>query len=54
VVSDFIVDETLGGLKVTKSYNAETTFKGRFNDSVTRLLNLTNSIGSKNNLATPL
>jgi subfamily B ATP-binding cassette protein MsbA len=49
-----IVDETLGGLKVIKSYNAETTFKGRFNDSVTRLLNLTNSIGSKNNLATPL
>jgi subfamily B ATP-binding cassette protein MsbA len=49
-----IVDETLGGLKVIKSYNAETTFRGRFNDSVTRLLNLTNSIGSKNNLATPL
>jgi subfamily B ATP-binding cassette protein MsbA len=49
-----IVDETLGGLKVIKSYNAETSFKGRFNDSVTRLLNLTNSIGSKNNLATPL
>jgi subfamily B ATP-binding cassette protein MsbA len=49
-----IVDETLGGLKVIKSYNAETNFKGRFNESVTRLLNLTNSIGSKNNLATPL
>ena len=49
-----IVDETLGGLKVIKSYNAEPNFKDRFNDSVTRLLNLTNSIGSKNNLATPL
>lgn len=49
-----IVDETLGGLKVIKSYNAETNFKGRFNLSVTRLLNLTNSIGTKNNLATPL
>jgi subfamily B ATP-binding cassette protein MsbA len=49
-----IVDETLGGLKVIKSYNAETNFKSRFNKSVTRLLNLTNSIGSKNNLATPL
>ncbi|SHK99596.1 ABC transporter ATP-binding protein [Flavobacterium xanthum] len=49
-----IVDETLGGLKVIKSYNAEPNFKSRFNDSVTRLLNLTNSIGSKNNLATPL
>jgi subfamily B ATP-binding cassette protein MsbA len=49
-----IVDESLGGLKVIKSYNAETNFKGKFNKSVTRLLNLTNSIGRKNNLATPL
>ncbi|MFE3870874.1 ABC transporter ATP-binding protein [Flavobacterium sp. ZS1P70] len=49
-----IVDETLGGLKVIKSYNAERNFKRRFYDSVTRLLNLTNSIGTKNNLATPL
>ena len=49
-----IVDETLGGLKVIKSYNAETNFKSRFNKSVTRLLNLSNSIGDKNNLATPL
>ncbi|RVT77467.1 ABC transporter ATP-binding protein [Flavobacterium sufflavum] len=49
-----IVDETLGGLKVIKSYNAEPNFKNRFNDSVMRLLNLSNSIGTKNNLATPL
>jgi subfamily B ATP-binding cassette protein MsbA len=49
-----IVDETLGGLKVIKSFNAEPNFKSRFHDSVTRLLNLTNSIGSRNNLATPL
>ena len=48
-----IVDESLGGLKVIKSYNAEPNFKGKFLDSVTRLLNLSNSIGSKNNLATP-
>ncbi|MEM0576415.1 ABC transporter ATP-binding protein [Flavobacterium polysaccharolyticum] len=49
-----VVEETLGGLKVIKSYNAEPTFKGTFNNSVTRLLNLNNSIGSRNNLATPL
>lgn len=49
-----VVEETLGGLKVIKSYNAEPSFKGTFNASVTRLLNLTNSIGSRNNLATPL
>ena len=49
-----IVEESLGGLKVVKSYNAETTFKNRFNDSITRLLKLANSIGNKNNLASPL
>lgn len=49
-----IVDESLGGLKVIKSYNAEPNFKNKFNESVTRLLNLSNSIGTKNNLATPL
>ncbi|SFE65387.1 ABC transporter ATP-binding protein [Flavobacterium xueshanense] len=49
-----IVDESLGGLKVIKSYNAEPNFKNRFNGSVTRLLHLSNSIGDKNNLATPL
>lgn len=49
-----IVDESLGGLKVIKSYNAEPNFKNRFNGSVNRLLNLSNKIGSKNNLATPL
>jgi ATP-binding cassette, subfamily B, bacterial MsbA len=49
-----IVEESLSGLKVVKSYNAENTFKTRFNDSITRLLKLSNSIGNKNNLASPL
>jgi len=49
-----IVEESLSGLKVVKSYNAEATFKRRFNDSVSRLLNLSNSIGRKNNLASPM
>lgn len=49
-----IVEESLTGLKVVKSYNAEKTFKNRFNDSVTRLFKLSNSIGNKNNLASPL
>lgn len=49
-----IVEESLSGLKVVKSYNAETTFKNRFNESVNRLLKLSNSIGNKNNLASPL
>ncbi len=49
-----IVEESLGGLKVVKSYNAENQFKTRFNDSINRLLKLTNSIGNKNNLASPM
>ncbi|WP_395043771.1 ABC transporter ATP-binding protein [Flavobacterium sp.] len=49
-----IVEESLSGLKVVKSYNAESNFKTKFDNSVTRLLNLSNSIGRKNNLASPM
>jgi subfamily B ATP-binding cassette protein MsbA len=49
-----LVEESLSGLKVVKSYNAETSFKEKFNNSVNRLLKLSNSIGNKNNLASPL
>ncbi len=49
-----IVEESLSGLKVVKSYNAEPTFKTRFGESVNRLLKLSNSIGNKNNLASPM
>lgn len=49
-----VVEETLSGLKVVKSYNAENYFSKTFNDSINRLYNITNSIGKKNNLASPL
>ncbi|REG94076.1 ABC transporter ATP-binding protein [Flavobacterium aquicola] len=49
-----IVEESLSGMKVVKSYNAENSFKSKFNDSVTTLLKLSNSIGKKNNLASPM
>uniref|UniRef100_UPI00404B4312 ABC transporter ATP-binding protein n=1 Tax=Flavobacterium sp. TaxID=239 RepID=UPI00404B4312 len=49
-----IVEESLSGLKVVKSYNAEKYFKNIFNNSITRLLRLDNSIGKKNNLASPM
>lgn len=49
-----IVEETLSGLKVVKSYNSENYFKSLFNNSITRLLMLDNSIGKKNNLASPM
>ncbi|UGS22958.1 ABC transporter ATP-binding protein [Flavobacterium channae] len=49
-----VVEETLGGLKVVKSYNAETSFTNKFNNSIQRLYRLTNSIGRKNNLSSPM
>lgn len=49
-----VVEETLGGLKVVKSYNAEKSFTQKFNDSIQRLYRLTNSIGRKNNLSSPM
>lgn len=48
------LDETLSGLKVVKSFNAESVFKKRFNESLERLLYLSNKISDKNNLASPM
>lgn len=48
------VEETLSGLKIIKSYNAEQAFKNRFLYSADKILNLLNKIGLKNNLAGPL
>ena len=48
------VEETLTGLKIVKSFNAEITFKKRFTNSADRILKLVNKIGLKNNLAGPL
>ena len=47
------LDETLTGLKVVKSYNAENSFIEKFNSSLQRLANLSLSIARKNNLASP-
>ena len=49
-----ILDETLGGLKVVKSYNSENTFISKFTNSIKTYQRLLNSIGNKNNLASPL
>ncbi|AIJ38546.1 ABC transporter ATP-binding protein [Flavobacterium psychrophilum] len=49
-----ILEETLGGMKVVKSYNAENTFTKKFTDSIMRMIKLSTSIGNKNNLASPL
>lgn len=49
-----ILEETLSGMKVVKGYNAEKSFKEKFNQSISRLFKLNNSIGNKNNLASPM
>ncbi|WP_310556369.1 ABC transporter ATP-binding protein [Flavobacterium sp.] len=49
-----ILEETLSGMKVVKSYNAEGRFSKKFSSSIDRLVKLSNSIGNKNNLASPL
>lgn len=49
-----ITEETLSGLKIVKGYNAEGFFKRLFNQSIDRLYVLTNKIGKKNNLASPM
>ena len=48
------LDETLTGLKVVKSYNAENIFISKFNASIYKLLKLNTSIANKNNLASPM
>ncbi|MEW5675108.1 ABC transporter ATP-binding protein [Flavobacterium enshiense] len=49
-----IVEESLSGLKIIKSYTAEKLFNNRFDTSINTLQRLSNSIGNKNNLASPL
>jgi subfamily B ATP-binding cassette protein MsbA len=49
-----IVEETLSGLKVIKAFNSESFFNTIFTGSTERLYVLTNKIGKKNNLASPL
>lgn len=49
-----ILDETLGGMKVVKSYNSENIFISKFNESIDKLQRLSNSIGNKSNLASPM
>lgn len=47
------IEETLGGLKVVKGYNSENYFNMIFQDSTQRFFKLSNSIGNRQNLASP-
>lgn len=49
-----IIDETLGGLKVIKGFNAENTFEERFQDSTYRFFKLNNRILNRQNLSSPM
>lgn len=48
------IEETLGGLKVVKGYNAEGYFNTVFRDSTERFFKLSNSIGNRQNMASPM
>jgi subfamily B ATP-binding cassette protein MsbA len=48
------IEETLGGLKVVKGYNAENYFNSLFQESTGRYFKLSNSIGNRQNMASPI
>ena len=48
------IEETLGGLKVVKSYNSEGYFNNVFQSSTNRFFKLSISIGNRQNLASPV
>ncbi|MBF4492709.1 ABC transporter ATP-binding protein [Flavobacterium sp. JLP] len=47
------IEETIGGLKVVKGYNSENYFNNVFKNSTERFFKLSNSIGNRQNLASP-
>lgn len=49
-----ILDETLGGLRIIKAFNAEKLFQGKFQDSTLRFEQLLNKLINRTNLAGPV
>ncbi len=49
-----IVEETLGGLRVIKAFNAESLFADRFRNSTDRFFRFSNSLLNRQNLASPV
>ncbi|GLB50396.1 ABC transporter ATP-binding protein [Neptunitalea lumnitzerae] len=49
-----ILEETMGGLRIVKAFNAEGVFKEKFEDSTTRYTNYANKVLNRQNLASPL
>src|SRR5690606_10166015 len=48
-----IMEETLGGLKIIKGFNAESIFNEKFKASTKRFFNFSNSLLHRQNLASP-
>ncbi|PVW14707.1 ABC transporter ATP-binding protein [Marixanthomonas spongiae] len=48
-----ILEETLGGLKIIKGFNAERIFNRKFNESTSRFYKYSNSLINRQNLASP-
>ncbi|MDT0556805.1 ABC transporter ATP-binding protein [Patiriisocius hiemis] len=48
-----ILEETLGGLKIIKGFNAETIFNTKFKNSTSRFYKFSNSLLNRQNLASP-
>ncbi len=49
-----ILEETLGGLKIIKGFNAEKIFNNRFQESTKRFFSFSNSLLNRQNLASPV
>lgn len=49
-----LVDETLNGLKIIKSFTSENLFKKKFNNSTKKYYNYSNSLLNRTNLAGPI
>ncbi|REE24919.1 ABC transporter ATP-binding protein [Winogradskyella pacifica] len=47
------LEETLGGLKVIKGFNAEKRFSAKFQESTNRFYNFSNTLMNRQNLASP-
>ncbi len=48
-----LIEETLGGLKIIKAFNAENTFTTKFKESTSRFFNFSNALLNRTNLANP-
>ncbi len=48
-----ILEETLGGLKIIKGFNAESIFMKKFSDSTKRFFDFSNTLLNRQNLASP-